>query len=297
MTCCVGFCLSAQNNLPMEEDKDKLKNILKALEVKLKEPKNLWIFDELRRIVNNCDIADIRRTLNIRGVQSIDYSFVDEETVKNQLTVDNIRMENYAFDRQKETEIERFYGFCLNAFFQTENIVNYYLVKRFGNGEDLCSYVENHSKYMGDRNHASVEQIPISFKLYAICNELLSSEDSAWFGDLREVRNNGLHRSVGSVKCEKRIETFFAKENFVMVRERLKKLVSVIKLHIEGGFKEVYKVGIIKKVFPSMITIEIEKESFHTEQKLEGAKVGDKYKFYDVLLDGNKIKFGKYENL
>ena len=61
------------------------------------------------------DIAAIRAALEIRGYNSIDYSFIKEPRLRDYLNADNLRMENAALNFQ-EKESERFYSFCVNAF-------------------------------------------------------------------------------------------------------------------------------------------------------------------------------------
>lgn len=288
-----------------DDDKNRLKTVLQRLEEKLKEPKNFWIFDELRRIVDNCDIADIRRTLNIRGVQSIDYSFVDDPTVHNQLVIDNLRMENNALDVQTKTEETRFYDFCQNAFFQVEGIINYYLVKRFGNTPELLSYVEEMSNnernqgYKRKKDDKKVEDIPISFKLYAVCHDLLTTDDSTWFKDLRKVRNYRAHRSSNADGDEiKKINDFLETQNFSSIRARLQKLTTTIKSHIESGFKPIERIGSIVTIFPAAAFIEIDGETFSTDGKLDGFVKGDKIKIWQFInLGKGKCKLIKYEKL
>ena len=70
------------------------------------------------------DVAAIREALEIRANKSISYDFVKEQRLRDQLIIDNLRMENAALDLKKD-EHERFYIFCINAFYQLENIINY----------------------------------------------------------------------------------------------------------------------------------------------------------------------------
>ena len=74
-------------------------------------------------LTNN--ISAIRSALEIRANVSISYSFVKHQRLRDQLIIDNLRMENAALNLQ-DPEDGRFYIFCVNAFYQVENIVNYF---------------------------------------------------------------------------------------------------------------------------------------------------------------------------
>lgn len=275
---------------------------LSLLEEKLKASKNFWILDALRRIVDNCDISDICRVVNIKREQSIDYMFVDDGTVRNQLVIDNLHMENCAFDVQTKTGRARFIDFCQYAFFQVEGIINYYYVKRFGNTTKLLSYIEvkSNGRYKRKNDNDTVELIPIANKIYVICHDLLTTDDSTWFGDLRKIRNYRAHRSSNADGDEiKKINDFLAKENFSSVRTRLQKLIAAIKSHIESDFNASFKIGTITEKFAYQTNIEIDGKSYRTEQILKGIEKGDKIKIFDFKPMGNsgKCKLIKYEKL
>lgn len=280
------------------------KKTLSLLEEKLKAPKNFWILDALRRIVDNCDIADICRVLNTKGEPSIDYKFVDDITVRNQLVIDNLHMENCALNVQAKTEKARFIDFCQNAFFQVEGVVNYYLQKRFDNMPDLLTYVEDlgyneHNKgYRRTGSEKTVEDIQIAFKLYAVCHDLLTTDDSTKFKDLREVRNDVLHRSVNAIDDKiKTINDFIVNENFNSIRTRLQKLTFAIKSHIESGFRYNEYVGSIINIYGATC-IEIEGTRFWIDSKLKGLVNGDKIRIYEFrVLGKGKCKLIKYEKL
>ena len=69
------------------------------------------------------DVTAIRRALEIRANNSISYDFINQQRLRDQLIIDNLRMENAALNLQI-SEAERFYSFCVNAFYQVENIIS-----------------------------------------------------------------------------------------------------------------------------------------------------------------------------
>ena len=62
------------------------------------------------------DVSAIRSALEIRATESLKYSFVKVPRLRDQLIIDNLRMENAALNLQ-ERESDRFYIFCVNAFY------------------------------------------------------------------------------------------------------------------------------------------------------------------------------------
>ena len=91
------------------------------------------------------DVAAIREALEIRANNSISYSFVNDQRTRDQLIIDNLRMENAALDL-KQKESERFYTFCINAFYQVENIINYYFYTTYPDINELLSIIEDYTR-------------------------------------------------------------------------------------------------------------------------------------------------------
>ena len=148
------------------------------------------------------DIAAIRAALEIRANASITYSFVKNQRLRDQLIIDNLRMENAALNLQ-DPEADRFYVFCVNAFYQVENILNYFYHSSFPEVESLLKEIEdatqnekNDFKFRRTGKEQNVGSIPVVHKLNAFFNTYLPEEGSLkWsIGTLRQVRNEGEHR-------------------------------------------------------------------------------------------------------
>ena len=77
------------------------------------------------------DTEAIRNHLEIRANVSMDFEFVKNERVKKQLIKDNLKMENSRLDIQIKNDTERFYNFCVEAFYQIEELVNYYFGMKY----------------------------------------------------------------------------------------------------------------------------------------------------------------------
>ena len=187
------------------------------------------------------DVTAIREALEIRANKSISYDFIEEQRLRDQLIVDNLRMENAAMDIRK-TEDERFYAFCVNAFYQLENIINYYFHRTFPDIDDLLSVVERYTeqepKFYFRRNgkEKTVGDIPAAHKINAFCYIFYPRDYiKVTLGLLRKVRNEGEHRCM-VVKQEKdednHLYKFFKGNTFNSIRIDLKKVVNTVKANI-----------------------------------------------------------------
>lgn len=162
------------------------------------ENKNSEYCDELIPI--KLDTEAIRSHLEIRANVTIDYEFIIEHRVKKQLIADNKRMENAQLN-SNFTELERFYNYCVAAFFQIEELVNYYFGVKYNYNEFLNLLREkNPTKTY---NQIKLSEVPIADKIYVF-------EGLFYFGQtdengrtirydstinlIRDVRNEDSHR-------------------------------------------------------------------------------------------------------
>ena len=222
------------------------------------------------------DVHAIRETLEIRANNSISYDFIlakGNQRLRDQLLIDNLRMENAALNL-KEKELERFYSFCANAFYQIENVVNFYFYVMFPDIDNLLSFIENATnvdgKYSFKRNankeYKSVSDIEITYKLNAICTTLFPDDKNIkiTYSQLRQVRNEGAHRCMVIVEEHDEnnaLYRFFKYNTFDSIRIVLIKLVETIKQEIENVGKIIKKRGVIVNVLPSIAFIKVEGKS------------------------------------
>lgn len=196
------------------------------------------------------DVKAIREALGIRANNSISYNFIEGEKyqrVRDQLLIDNLRMENAALDLSKD-ENERFYVFCINAFYQIENIVNYYFHSLYPDINTLLDVIEKSTSedknettgksYNFQRNKQkeckTVGDIDMMYKLNATCNILFPGDKltKIIFSQLRQVRNEGEHRCMVIMAEHDENNTlykFFKKNTFNSIRIALIRLVNAIK--------------------------------------------------------------------
>lgn len=250
------------------------------------------------------DVAAIRSALEIRATESLSYNFIKVQRLKDQLIIDNLRMENAALNLQ-EKESDRFYIFCVNAFYQLENIINYYYHVTFPNIDDLLTEIElatrseeekfRFKRSSGTLKEKTVVDIHVYHKINALCNTLFPDNIAIklTLNNLRKVRNEGEHRC--QVIQEKRDESdklyqFLQSATFNSIRTTLIKVVTTIEYAIDNPTKELVVEGIIKTMLPSMCYISFQNRNEQISGKLfnkiRSLKEGDLIK---VTIYGNRI--------
>jgi hypothetical protein len=247
------------------------------------------------------DIAAIRSALEIRANASITYSFVQNPRLRDQLIIDNLRMENAALNLQ-DPEADRFYVFCVNTFYQVENILNYFYHTVFPEVESLLKEIEdatqdekNDFRFRRTGKEQNVGSIPIAHKLNAFFNSYLPEEGSLkWsIGTLRQVRNEGEHR-CDIIRQEKdennNLYKFFKSKTFNYVRIDLIKFVNAIEYKLKNPDTEEKIESVIKSKLPSACYVLLREKSVLLPNKLyakikhldNGAKI-------TLTITGNKI--------
>ena len=227
--------------------KNQLNALLEILSEKLKEPRNSEIRESLRRMLDNADLKDLRDIMRLSGYKSVDYSFIQEDILRTQLEVDNLRMEDAACSTQIKNEEERFFIYCINAFYQIENLTNYYFVKMFPEFPKLLEHLEKNSNFKHKEDpitkeirEKSVGDIDISCKIYALTKQLFPSSKEQpdytykTITGLRLVRNEGFHRcQIEETEPNKTLDNFYRYNDFSSIRELLRKYANAILKQIE----------------------------------------------------------------
>ena len=252
------------------------------------------------------DVQAIREALEIRANKSIAYDFVRHQRLRDQLIIDNLRMENAALNLQ-QNEKERFYTFCVNAFYQVENIINYYFHETYPNITDLLTIIEyftstevdkqgNSYQFKRNGKEQNVASIDIVNKSSALCNMLFSGDRNykLQLSNLRKVRNEGAHRCM-VIQSEESgtsyLHKFFRNENFNTIRIALIKLCSTIKDNIGKPIKVEIISAIIVSKLPGACFVEFEGRRMRIPDGL--LKIAKTYKEKDkiqLLLMDNEIK-------
>lgn len=194
---------------------------------------------------NKKDILAIRSALKICAEPSISYDFVLDQRVKDQLIIDNLRMENVLLD-SKLSEYDKYYAFCVNGLYQIENIVNYYLYVKYPEFDQLVRYLETMTAKRPDDkkdysfkvkdNMSSIQSIDLYSKLNAVCREfysdnLMVSVFSSW----RKIRNQSEHRcNIISISDElsEDLRKFYQRNTYNKLRDYLFSFVKDIEYHL-----------------------------------------------------------------
>ena len=243
------------------------------------------------------NIVAIRSALEIRGDKSINYDFIKERRLRDQLIIDNLRMENASLNLT-EKESTRFYAFCVNAFYQVENIINYYYHKTYPQIDSLLEEIE--TKTAEDKDYAfhkrgkeeTVADIPIAHKINAFCRTFFPDDKINYtLSNLRKVRNEGEHRCDAIIKDEKEsLYNFFRFNNFNSIRIVLIKLVKEVEKQLSITSIPQIEICEIKVLLPSACFISLKGENIqvpnHLFNKVKNKKTGDIIK---ISLKNNTI--------
>lgn len=196
----------------MATNKEQLGLLLEFISKILEQEGNEWFHDELailitKKIITEKDsgiklaavsikeLGSIDRYIESGVIPIIDFEGIEDDSVKYTLIRDSIEMGKCRFSNFSREQ--SFLEFCKYAFFQIEQLVNYYLLKKNGNSFAKCKkYIkENNPAALLDRNN-TIRSIPFSVKIYAISNQTgLKQEIKGILDKVSYARNNSLHRS------------------------------------------------------------------------------------------------------
>ncbi len=196
----------------MAENKEHLKLLLEFIAKILEQEGNEWFHDELavlfsKKIISEKD-TDIRLsavTIKEYGsidkyienglIPIIDYGDIKDEEAKFTLIRDSIEMGKCRFSNIGQDQ--SFLDFCKYAFFQAEQLVNYYLIKKNNNSfETVVDFLNKNNPKARTEGKKSIASISFSDKLYAIKNQTgMNYELKGVLDKISYARNNSLHRS------------------------------------------------------------------------------------------------------
>lgn len=192
---------------------------------------------------------------------SISYDFVKDKGTRDQLVIDNIRMENVVSSTLLQ-EKDRFMLFCTNAFYQVENLVNYFFQRKCSSVEDFLSFLVEKTKdcsiyFKRDKDPKktySIRSVDACHKISAFYKLVYPNENPYNYAShgydthkLRDIRNMVSHRFVPlsnydfieKSKRQEKNDEFIAKfideKTFEAVREILMQFVSLVEQQLEDG--------------------------------------------------------------
>lgn len=200
--------------MPLIMEKIKKENLDKLVDIVLticEDKENYWFKEKLlnalqspRFLSDNSIIYklnNIENFLDINGIQTMDYTDIEDESVRIQLIADNIQMQKYRLG--KVNQRVDFEHFCKYAHFQVEELVNYYFHKSYNTFNEIVAEFEK--KSMSINNAKKIEEIPYYQKQQIISNKIsiiynqLGIERKINFRDvfykINDIRNQLSHRS------------------------------------------------------------------------------------------------------
>ncbi len=223
-------------------NKESLEKLLLLIDEICKDEENYWFKSELNSKLNQKntfieikkDTTKIIDFLSINPVVSVDYSFINHKLLRTRLELDNLRMENIRYDLKETDEMKRLYDFCINAFYQIENLINFFYYEKFRKIDDLLLHLENIKDAKFKRKEErDIGDIAIYAKIYAF-NKTYYSEDYTGYSidSLRLIRNEGLHRCTRIKNIEnenKRLHDFLKHATFHSVHSLVNSLAEKVK--------------------------------------------------------------------
>ena len=194
------------------------------------------------------DVCTIRDVLQIQ--QDIDpeikYDFVDDRRTRDRLIIDNLQMESKALST-RIPEDDRFPLFCVYAFYQVENLLNYFYQRKYPDLDSLKEMLLENTKSEKEgfrysertgRPVESVSDIESHYLVNAFCNSRtppLGTNFKIRLSGLRRVRNAFSHRFFEvdpgwdrAMESDKWLDNFIRYNTSITIRKDLKQLADLI---------------------------------------------------------------------
>lgn len=221
----------------MAQNKEQLNKLLLFIKRLIEEPGNEDFVKGLRKLLDvpihgspdDTKLSDIEKYLGLdykldSATPDIDYSFIQEAFVRDQLISDYREMLRYRYGVRSH-KID-FSEYCRFAMLQVEQMLNYFYQNKFSSDEELATYI-NENSFTTIEKFDSVKSLSLAVKLSAFSKNM-DRKQSECLEFARETRNEQSHRSV--------------EEEIGKIKEFKERLVSMgLPLAKDG---EVYRKGI-----------------------------------------------------
>lgn len=207
----------------MSQNKEQLNKLLGFIKRLIDEPGNEDFTNELRKMlgekrpstsVTNPQLADIEKYLGLDYLLDsaspfIDYTFVDDGYIRNQLVSDFREMLRYRYGVRSH-KID-FSEFCRYAILQAEQMLNYFYQKKFSTNEELLKFITENVEWAKIEKVEKIASLSFAIKLSAFFNQSGSKKNRVILDFAREVRNAQSHR--GNEKSYKKIAYYRSQLN------------------------------------------------------------------------------------
>lgn len=124
---------------------------------------------------------------------TIDYSYIKEEDIRDQLISDNREMLRFRYGTRFHKII--FEEFCRYAQLQAEMLINYFYYKKNSTIEEIIAHIKKHNTNAIISNKTTFASISFAVKLWAFCNEFKLKKTKTTFDYVRDLRNYQSHRN------------------------------------------------------------------------------------------------------
>lgn len=183
--------------------KDSLEKLLVLIDEICIEKENLWFKEKIteRFSISKMDLSNkivkIEKYLKIDGLEIIDYSEIENKTVRNQLSRDSVEMSKYRLGKINDTI--SFDEYCRYAHMQAEELINYFYTEKFyGNLDYVQEFISKYfTIYKVNTSICSLNQISYYSKLSAFVKgyDLEKGSFKSIIEFLSNLRNELSHRN------------------------------------------------------------------------------------------------------
>lgn len=206
----------------MALNKQKLEDLLNLIDQIVAAPGNEWFVRRLSEKFGNKEhsskykltaptqLERIEKYLSIDfetdyAESTIDYSFIKDDIIRNQLIADNREMKRYRLGLRAHTE--NFDEFCRSSVLQLEMLLNYYYKNKFKKFGAFRYYIEKETSTPSNPVHLekckNYGAVALGLKITAFKKEhkdALGYEISNTLFKLKDVRNELSHRGGDKVE-------------------------------------------------------------------------------------------------
>jgi hypothetical protein len=124
----------------------------------------------------------------------INYSFIKEQSVQDQLISDNREMMRFRYGTRNHS-ID-FKEYCKYAHFQCETLLNYYFSKKCNTIEEIKRYIKNINPEANIDDRTTISSINFTTKFFTFNKEYNLETHYLTIDNIRETRNELSHRSI-----------------------------------------------------------------------------------------------------
>lgn len=199
--------------------KESLEKLLVLIDDICKDEENLWFKEDLNNRYSQTTIhsdiftklTSIEKYLKIDGIEIIDYSQIENETVRNQLFRDCIEMSKYRLGKINNTI--NFDEYCRYAHMQAEELLNYYYLTKFKTIKEITNFIVTNVDFKPSTEPKNIHSIGHIFKLIAFTKSNgLDNKLKYYLEFASKIRNELSHRNSLQQQDENKImETVYLK--------------------------------------------------------------------------------------